>query len=305
MCQVLDLVEQDYLWLSETPRRERSRSWGSRGERCANFALFKLRAAAASTGPPRRIIAVNTHLDVWSEPARRHQAALVARTVREWQQRFPDAVVVGFGDFNSAPGQPPHRILTAELDDAWLVCEATAACTTNDFAATFHGWMGSKVNTYAARLVSLFAFWMHGLGAEFPAHVPRTLREALRAAKIGLTTEPSSSVGDAMPAWPWLHRMVCGGSVCVGALRHLAPLTCRGCGSCCPCAWSHMHARTRVDVDVVHDHDHAAMMAHDHWCTPPRLCGLVCRPARGLDSAGAQPHNLGCPTHRVCGRRAR
>ena len=215
--QVLKLVDQDYLWLSETPRRERSRSWGSIGDRCANFALFELRTAVSAAGEPHRVIAVNTHLDVWSEPARRHQAELVARTVAEWRQRFPDAVVVGFGDFNSAPGQPPHRILTAELDDAWVVCEATDGCATNAMAATFHGWMGSAVNTYAARLVSTVGFWFHGLGAVFPTQLPRTVREVLRAVKVALTTKPSSTIAEAMPAWPWFRRTVRTGEARAGS----------------------------------------------------------------------------------------
>lgn len=205
---MLTLEEQEYFWLSLTPRREKSRSWGSRGDRCVNIARFSLANTGDGSAPPLQIIAVNTHLDVWSEPARQHQAKMVAGEVAVWRDRYPQAVVVGFGDFNSAPGQPPYNILATQLDDAWVRCQASDGCFTNPVASTFHGWLGSRVNTMAGRVIQLFAFWFHGLGATFPAQVPTTVRGFVRAVYSMVTTKPSAGIWEAMPAWPWLQRTV-------------------------------------------------------------------------------------------------
>jgi endonuclease/exonuclease/phosphatase family metal-dependent hydrolase len=195
----LRVVESDHVWLSERQREEDSKSWGSIGSRTATvaaFALLKNTAANALTDAGRRavdVIMVNTHLDVWSEPARRNQARLVLDLARTWRQRFPNAVCVVTGDFNAANGQAPHRILldsgfghVESFRDAWDDCARapSGSCSQNEFAATFHGWLGTVVDSWGARLIQYFLQGMHGGGADLPRSVPnlKSLRELARAA---------------------------------------------------------------------------------------------------------------------------
>ena len=128
----------------------------------------------------------NTHLDVWSSEARLRQARMVADHVREWAARWPHAAIFLTGDFNTANGHRPHQVLVSDppvlLNDAWDACvdAGSGACYSNGMAATFHGWLGPKVNTYAARLVQYALQTVHDAGIDFPKHVPRSTREALR-----------------------------------------------------------------------------------------------------------------------------
>jgi endonuclease/exonuclease/phosphatase family metal-dependent hydrolase len=200
----LELLEQDYLWLSETPRVPLSKSWHSAGIRVLNIARFRMRAT-----PSVQFIAFNTHLDVRSEHARREQAALVARTIATWQQRYPQAAVVLTGDFNAAVGQTPYRVLSKELRDAWTDCHSYNSddssssspppCVTHDYAHTFHGWLGSWPNSYLGRAAQYVMFTAHGAGLRLPWQVPTTVAQTARALLQLCTTAPQFSAWDAMP----------------------------------------------------------------------------------------------------------
>eukprot|EP00929_Paragymnodinium_shiwhaense_P063414 TRINITY_DN31679_c0_g1_i1.p1 TRINITY_DN31679_c0_g1~~TRINITY_DN31679_c0_g1_i1.p1 ORF type:complete len:274 (+),score=38.40 TRINITY_DN31679_c0_g1_i1:58-879(+) len=135
----LVLMAKDHIWLSETPRVEGSKSWGSRGVRTLTIAAFETMEA-----PKKQVIVFNTHLDVWSAPARHGQAKRMQEEITVWTQRFPDASVFATGDFNSANGQKPHGLLTRELEDSWVVCAQDPACSSDTFAVTFHGWWGTR-----------------------------------------------------------------------------------------------------------------------------------------------------------------
>eukprot|EP00927_Polykrikos_kofoidii_P076863 TRINITY_DN73887_c0_g1_i1.p1 TRINITY_DN73887_c0_g1~~TRINITY_DN73887_c0_g1_i1.p1 ORF type:complete len:370 (+),score=13.21 TRINITY_DN73887_c0_g1_i1:137-1246(+) len=192
----LVLAERDHIWLSETPRTINSRSWGSRGARTLTIAAFR------SSGKDYvDVVLLNTHLDVWSASAREGQARLVSDTAHEWIARYPTAAVFITGDFNSVPGQEPHRLLLRGFRDSWDVCERDSACRSEPFAATFHGWYGSIVNRYAMRVIQFVLLALHGSGVEFPTHVPNSLREGLRMAKAIIKHEPRlSSFMRALPA---------------------------------------------------------------------------------------------------------
>ena len=194
--ETLELLEQGYRWLSETPERP-SKSWGSIGVRTVNIAVFKVKR----TG--RTLLHLNTHLDVWSELARRGQAAVLQETVTLYKARYPDAAVFVTGDFNSAPGQTPHRVLLDKeaafpLQDAWV-----GAATKNQVSATFHGWQGTLATTYAARLLSSVLFTMHAMGLNMPTSVPTTPRRILSALKDSVTVAPKYSVAESMPGSFW------------------------------------------------------------------------------------------------------
>eukprot|EP00747_Dinoflagellata_sp_TGD_P057548 gnl/TRDRNA2_/TRDRNA2_150687_c0_seq1.p1 gnl/TRDRNA2_/TRDRNA2_150687_c0~~gnl/TRDRNA2_/TRDRNA2_150687_c0_seq1.p1 ORF type:complete len:253 (+),score=13.04 gnl/TRDRNA2_/TRDRNA2_150687_c0_seq1:29-760(+) len=168
----LKLVAHDHVWLSETPRVEGSKSFGSRQPRTLTIAAFQSKLASKAD-----IVMFNTHLDVWHAQARHEQARVMLTHVRDWLASFPDAKAFATGDFNSVNGQLPHRILLEVFDDAWTACKADKACASGSFAATFHGWLGTVVNKYAMRFLQFCLFVLHGSGVTMPTHTPRSIRE--------------------------------------------------------------------------------------------------------------------------------
>ena len=197
----LKLLEHDYLWLSTTPRVPYSKNWDSQGVRTLNIARFEIR------GKDQELIAFNSHLDVRSEEARREQAKIVAKTIREWREKYPNALVTLTADFNSAPGQTTHRILTSEdaLVDSWDRCTNIAAdgtCVTNNVASTFHGWIGSWTNTYLARFLSYVAFTVHAMGMNFPNHPPTTFSDLTSILFDKARYTFHYSVAESLPQFP-------------------------------------------------------------------------------------------------------
>eukprot|EP01113_Clastostelium_recurvatum_P038633 TRINITY_DN5800_c0_g1_i5.p1 TRINITY_DN5800_c0_g1~~TRINITY_DN5800_c0_g1_i5.p1 ORF type:complete len:388 (-),score=27.70 TRINITY_DN5800_c0_g1_i5:63-1226(-) len=196
----LHLEEQDYYWLSETPRIPESKSWNSMGIRTINIARFTIRdGVLAGT----HLIAFNTHLDVRSEDARRHQASIAADIISRWKVLYPHAVFMMFGDFNSVPGQGAHRILTSQLSDAWTNCSLSHSCTTNAFGTTFHGWLGTFANVYLARPLQVVAFTLSGLGLDIPHAIPQQASQWARALARLFAKAPQYSLLESLPAWPY------------------------------------------------------------------------------------------------------
>jgi endonuclease/exonuclease/phosphatase family metal-dependent hydrolase len=170
--QLLNLVEQDYIWLSNSPRTVGSKDWDSSGARTLNIARFQLK----NDGNSIDILVFNTHLDVKSEQARQEQAKIIRSTIKQWQNKYPTAVVLLFGDFNSVPIQPAYNILTFSdfLHDPWAICKSDAStCVSNEFSSTFHAWLGSIVNTYGAQFLQTVLFTFHGSGVRLPNEIPK------------------------------------------------------------------------------------------------------------------------------------
>ena len=194
---VLELLSQDYRWLSETPKVEGSKSWGSRGSRVANLAHFRVKATGA------HVVVVNTHLDVWSEEARRGQSAMLLSLVRDVKEKHPQAAVVVTGDFNSAPGQAAHRTLLEGglLSDAW---EGVAEHKNDAVASSFHGFMGvSLSSSLPSRMMQSVLFTLYGMGVTLPSNVPTTFREVLRGVRNLATTAPRFGIAESMPKHFW------------------------------------------------------------------------------------------------------
>ncbi len=127
----LDLVDSGGFWLSETPWR-RSRSWGARVARSANWALFE-----TEFGP---LLHLNTHLDHKSPPARRNGSALIVRIIDELlRHRGSDVPTIVTGDLNCRPGTPTYRAFTdAGFADTFLATGNADTRASN----TFHAFKG-------------------------------------------------------------------------------------------------------------------------------------------------------------------
>jgi len=206
----LRLSHHAYHWLSSTPEQEGSKSWGSVGARTINVAHFQL-----VHHPTIELLHFNSHLDVWSEQARREQARMVRQYVQHYRSLYPRAVSVLTGDFNAAVGQESYRILTdpsSGMLDAWTSCRTLANSTSNlaassfscllgpNVASSFHGWMGLRTNGYAARLLIGSLFTLHGMGLKLPYSVPRTLRALASAVLNFLQQGWSHPISEALPA---------------------------------------------------------------------------------------------------------
>ena len=159
----LELVESDHIWLSERPRSPGSKSWDSVGVRTVTIAAFRLRDGGSEVN----IVHLNTHLDVWGASARIEQAKLLLLHSNTWSQRYLNASIVLTGDFNTANGHPPHSLLLkGGYSDSWELCKSLPGCLSHDFAATFHGWLGSSVNTYAFRTFQFALQAVHACGVD-------------------------------------------------------------------------------------------------------------------------------------------
>ncbi|CAF0850222.1 unnamed protein product [Adineta ricciae] len=165
--QILTLLEQDYIWLSKCPRIVGSKDWNSHGVRTLNIARFKLKNLENSP----RILVFNTHLDVRNEQARQEQAKVIRSTIKQWQEKYPKDLVFLCGDFNTIPKQTTHQILTSSqfLYDTWTTCQTSpSTCISHSFSSSFHGWLGSIVNTYGFQFIQIILYTFRGLGVDLP-----------------------------------------------------------------------------------------------------------------------------------------
>lgn len=127
-----ELLEFDHFWLSDTPDRIGSTSWGNSNRRMVTWARLGERAGGA------QFVVYNTHFDHQVAVARRKSAELVLAHVRE---HFPELPVLLLGDFNALEDSPPHAHLVREdaFRDAWL-----EAAERGPAISTFHGYRGPQ-----------------------------------------------------------------------------------------------------------------------------------------------------------------
>ncbi|MBZ2559551.1 endonuclease/exonuclease/phosphatase family protein [Xanthomonas perforans] len=109
--RVLKVVESGNFWLSDTPERAGSITWGNVLPRMATWALFERRS------DKRRFYLFNTHFPYRDEdePARERSARLILSRIAQLPSTVP---VVLTGDFNSDPDKITYPTLTAVLRDA-------------------------------------------------------------------------------------------------------------------------------------------------------------------------------------------
>lgn len=128
-------LEFDHFWLSDTPDRIGSTSWGNTNRRMVTWVRFKDRESG------QEFYFLNTHFDHQVQTAREKSADLVVKRVEQLMTRLP---VILVGDFNAAAGDnPAYATLTGEgkFTDSW-----TSAAKRGPAIGTFHNYAGPKEN---------------------------------------------------------------------------------------------------------------------------------------------------------------
>jgi endonuclease/exonuclease/phosphatase family metal-dependent hydrolase len=126
----LQLVESGDFWLSDTPDKPGSISWGHPLPRMVTWALFEMKAGG------RRFYYYNTHFPYrdQDELARTKAAQEILARLRALPSSAP---IVLTGDFNTTPDSQAHALLTQTLQDARI-----SAGTRSGPEATFHDFTG-------------------------------------------------------------------------------------------------------------------------------------------------------------------
>lgn len=108
----LKVVESGDFWLSDTPDKVASITWGNVFPRMVNWALFE------RLDDHKRFYLLDTHFPYrdQDEDARSRGAKEMAA----WIAKLPAGIpVIITGDFNTGPASQAHATLTATLKDAW------------------------------------------------------------------------------------------------------------------------------------------------------------------------------------------
>jgi endonuclease/exonuclease/phosphatase family metal-dependent hydrolase len=128
-------MEFDHFWLSDTPERIGSTSWGNTNRRMVTWVRFKEREGG------QEFYFLNTHFDHQVQPAREKSAALVVKRVDQLMTKLPIVLV---GDFNAAAGNNPAYdtlIKDGKFADSWTAGEKHGPAI-----GTFHNYAGPKEN---------------------------------------------------------------------------------------------------------------------------------------------------------------
>lgn len=103
----LELIDSGTFWLSDTPTRPGSRTWGNTLPRICTWAVLR----DQRTGRTFRVY--NTHLDHQSQESRERSAALIAADIQS--RALPGESVILMGDFNAGERSRVVRFLTGKL----------------------------------------------------------------------------------------------------------------------------------------------------------------------------------------------
>lgn len=126
----LKVIESGDFWLSDTPDKVASITWGNIFPRMVNWALFE------RLSDHKRFYLLDTHY-----PYRDQDEDARSRSAREmaaWVAKLPKGVpVIITGDFNTGPDSEAHKALTATFKDAW-----DTAPKREGPAETFHNFTG-------------------------------------------------------------------------------------------------------------------------------------------------------------------
>ncbi len=124
------LIDSGNFWLSDTPDKPGSITWGNVFPRMVTWAVFEVKATH------RRFYYYNTHFPYrdQDEPIRTRAAQEILARVKALPANVPFVMT---GDFNSPPDRPDHALLTGLLQDARLNAPKRSGPE-----ATFHNFSG-------------------------------------------------------------------------------------------------------------------------------------------------------------------
>ncbi len=140
-----DVSETGTFWLSDTPQKPGSKSWGNQIPRVASF----LRLIDRST--QRGFSVFNTHWDHRNQPSREKAALLLAKRIDA--RKHPEELVVLLGDFNAVENNPGiayltgKRVTLAGREQAWenrLIDTFQTLHPKENARTTLHFWKNSR-----------------------------------------------------------------------------------------------------------------------------------------------------------------
>ena len=130
----LEPLEFDHFWLSDTPDRIGSSTWGNTNRRMVTWARFRDRPSS------REFYCFNTHFDHEIQEAREKSAALLWERIQALDTKLP---IIVLGDFNAAARKNKvYELLVGEgrLNDVWFTAKEHGP-----LFATFHGYSPARV----------------------------------------------------------------------------------------------------------------------------------------------------------------
>jgi endonuclease/exonuclease/phosphatase family metal-dependent hydrolase len=132
----VDLTDSGTFWLSDTPEKAGSKTWGNEIPRTATW----LRLVDRST--QRGFYIFNTHWDHRHQGSRERSAALLAERIRS--RKKPDEPVVLLGDFNAVEQNPGLVMLRSgmRLTDVFQSIHPRENART-----TLHFWRGTRAGS--------------------------------------------------------------------------------------------------------------------------------------------------------------
>ncbi|TAL71894.1 MAG: endonuclease/exonuclease/phosphatase family protein [Rhodanobacter sp.] len=132
----LVVLESGDFWLSDTPDKPGSRSFGQPLPRMVTWAKFRDRRSG------RQFYYYNTHFPYQDGEQAEAIRERCAEEIRQRLASLPTSLpVILTGDFNTTPDSRTHALLTAKLHDA-----RESAPRREGPDATFHGFTGHAVN---------------------------------------------------------------------------------------------------------------------------------------------------------------
>lgn len=120
-------LENGTFWLSATPAKIASTTWGNDIPRICTWARFRIK----TTGETFYLF--NTHFDHRSQPSREKSAQLILERIS--QRRFASDPVILTGDFNASETNPAITALGASLTETFRAVDPDAVDV-----GTFHGF---------------------------------------------------------------------------------------------------------------------------------------------------------------------
>ena len=122
-------LESGTFWLSDTPEKIASKTWGNNITRICTWSRFNI----AGTG--ENFYLYNTHFDHQSQEARENSATLILERIAD--RPHPEDPVILTGDFNADESNPAITALTKAFADTFRSANPDATDV-----GTFHGFTG-------------------------------------------------------------------------------------------------------------------------------------------------------------------